>query len=150
MIKALGWHSPLDIIGYRCCNQATESDTGKCHRGDQRTDITEARGYCTECCCSESRSTSPNDRRHQHTTCTGGDPTTIVTRDESQDCVGELLEQGLLQSCKSGPFYIFFIIFSIMQGFWGGSKPLMHCKWVKGRPRVCKPWFSDHWMHRLK
>ena len=33
-------------------------------------------------------------------------------------------------------FSIFFIIFSLAQGFLGGSKPLIHCKQAKGRARV--------------
>ena len=39
----------------------------------------------------------------------GGDPTTSVTQDESQDCVGGLLEQGLLQVAKLVHFEYFLL-----------------------------------------
>ena len=67
-----------------------------------------------------------------------------VTRDESQDCVGGLLERVLLTSYEVGPFSLFLIIFSIAEGFWGGSKPRTHCNGSKGKLRVQKPWVTDH------
>ena len=59
-----------------------------------------------------------------------------MTRDESQDCVGGLLEWGLLTSYEIGPILIFFIIFILAEGFWDGSKPQTHCNGSKGKARL--------------
>ena len=58
-----------------------------------------------------------------------------MTQDESQDCVGGLLERGLLTSCETGPILIFLVIFSIAEGFWGGSKPQTYCNGSTGKNR---------------
>ena len=54
-------------------------------------------------------------------------PAVIVTWDESQEYVGGLLEQGLLQAVKLVQFCIFLSIINLVQGFQGGSKPRKHC-----------------------
>ena len=146
----MGCHSPPALTRCRWRDHVTQLDTEKCHYGHRRSNIPKAGGPRAECHNPESRGVASTNHRPHRTTCAGGEPTIVVNRDESQDCVGGQLEQGLLQSYETSPFCIFFIIFSLTQGFLGGSKPLKHCKWVKGRPRVRKPWFVDHWMHRLK
>ena len=67
-----------------------------------------------------------------------------VTRDESQDYVGGLLEWGLLTCCEIGPFFIFLIRFNLVEGFWGGSKPQKHYIGKKGKLGVRKQWVADH------
>ena len=49
-------------------------------------------------------------------------PTATVTWDESQDCVGGLLERGPLVAF----FDIYFVVISLVRGLWGRSKPLMY------------------------
>ena len=70
-----------------------------------------------------------------------------MTRDESQDCVGGLLEQGPPKAANWDNFEyfcIFLAYFSLAQGFWGGSKPRKHCNGSKGIPIVFKAQFADH------
>ena len=140
----MGRRCPPAIIEYEWVDPMTQPYIRVGYHGYWRTDLPEACRHCVECCFSESRSIASTDHSHQCPTCVGGDHTSPVTQDKSQDCVAGLLEQGLLQAEKLVQFFIFLCIISLAQGFWGGSNPWKHCTGSNGRPRFCKPWFVDH------
>ena len=58
------------------------------------------------------------------------------------DIVHHMLEQGSL----SYVFLYNFVIASLVQWFLGMSKPPVFCNGLKGKPRVHKPRFVEHWI----